>query len=89
MKIMSDAMRLTIINVFNVVYCLGDLEIELERSVMERVDLQDSLDKMDAAVQQLEQEKKQLSTDMKKVSSKQCEDREHIGYRCHFIFAFF
>lgn len=50
-------------------YCLGDLEIELERSVMERVDLQDSLEKMDAAVQQLEQEKKQLSADMKKVNA--------------------
>lgn len=43
------------------------MEIELERSALERADLQDSLEKMDNAVQTLEQEKKQLQEDLKKV----------------------
>ncbi|XP_077288901.1 ciliary rootlet coiled-coil, rootletin [Arctopsyche grandis] len=45
----------------------SDLEIELERSALDRADLQDSLEKMDNAVQTLEQEKKQLQEDLKKL----------------------
>lgn len=54
-----------LINLYN--FFKGDLEIELERNVLERADLQDTLEKMDNAVQTLEQEKKSLQEDLKKV----------------------
>ena len=62
---METDVRYELISIFT---DLGDLEIELERTLMERSDLQDLVEKLEAAVRNLESDKKKLHEDVKYVS---------------------